>query len=351
MVALKSQVKTEIKRMSKLEEAKKIGELVTVVVNSEDGSDEEQEALRKLFDLVAKSPRFEPQRKSQPEAFSEALLNITAATIKKKFNVETDDSLELLGEHFVRYLSRTIKHKECDLNNRTSNFYAFSLDVTPENNDSEGESTHLDQLSDPEDEKEFYENDKQKKLLEILLRFPINTLKNIQHKKNSQCNLQEVIYRKFFLYKFEPKKKIYKTDKFQEIYKSFGMKSAQFNNWYNPQRKKTKPKEQGARYIENLINTLKENENELTDQILEEIAKQKGELEKCYLEGYPKINASSVAQYCFFDAPDKSIGEIVEFFIDPYEDLNPQTMIDFLEEKCFPKIGAIIHCNLPDELK
>lgn len=347
MVALHSKVNNHIRsNMSKQEEAEQLRELIIAVLNSEDNSSEEKEALRKLFEGIAKSSRFKNEVKNKHDAFMEALSDLTAAGIKKKIKKTTKN----LDDAFVRHVSRIINNKESDLYKGEVNLANLSLDVTLPNEDSEKQSTYLDNVEDSLDTNKYYQENQRKKLIEILTRTSLKNLQNISYNKNPKCNLQEVMYRKYFKFNFNPKTGNYKPEKLQEISKTIGIEYSKLNNWYNPQRKEFKPKEEGGKYVYNLLNLLSQDENQLTEEILDQITEQEEELKKCYLEGYPKINASSIAKYCLFDAPEAQVEQIVKYFIRPYEQLSPEQMITFLEEKCFPKIGKIIQQNLPNDL-
>jgi hypothetical protein len=346
MVALHSKVNNHIKpNMSKQEEAEQLRELILAVLNSEDNSSEEQEALRNLFDGIAKSSRFKNEVKNKHDAFMEALSDLTAAGIKKKFEKTTKN----LDDAFVRHVSTRINNKEVNLYNSEVKLAKFSLDVPLPNDDSDKQSTHLDGVEDSIDKQNYDQDNQRNKIIEILFRYPIAKLKNIYMPNSPHCNLQEVMYRKELKLNFNPKTGKYKRETFQEIEKNLQINY--IHNWYNPRRKKTRPKEEGEKYVINLRKILKQNENQLTEDILDQIAEQEEELKNCYLEGYPKINASSIAKYCLFNAPEAQVVEIVKYFIRPYEQLSPEPMITFLEEKCFPKLGEIIHQNLPDDLK
>jgi hypothetical protein len=345
MVALHSKVNNQIKPMSKQEEAEQLRELILAVLNSEDNSSKEKEALRKLFEGIAKSSRFTNEVKNKHDAFMEALADLTAAGIKKQFEKTTKN----LDDAFVRHVSRIINHKESDLYKDEVKLAKFSLDVALPNDDSDKQSTYLDGVEDSIDKQNYDQDNQRNKIIKILFRYPIAKLKNIYMPNSPHCNLQEVMYRKYFKVKLNPKTGKYNPEKLQEISKNLGIKY--FNNWYNPRRKQTRPKEEGEKYVINLREILKQNENQLTEDILDQITEQEEELKNCYLEGYPKINASSIAKYCLFNAPEAQVEQIVKYFIRPYEQLSPEQMITFLEEKCFPKIGEIIHQNLPDDLK
>ena len=347
MVALHSKVNNHIKpNMSKQEEAEQLRELILAVLNSEDGSSEEQEALRNLFDGIAKSSRFKNEVKNKHDAFMEALSAITAAGIKKKIKKNTKN----LDDALVRHVSRIINNKESDLYKGEVNLANLSLDVALPNDDSDKQSTYLDNVEDSIEKQSYYQDNQRSKIIEILFRYPIAKLKNIYMPNSPHCNLQEVMYRTIFKFNFNPKTKTYKHETFQEISHALGKTYSQLNNnWYNDKRKKIKP--QGEKYVINLREILKQNENQITEEILDQITEQEEELKNCYLEGYPKINASSIAKYCLFDAPEAQVEQIVKYFVRPYEQLSPEQIITFLEEKCFPKIGKIIHQNLPDDLK
>jgi hypothetical protein len=320
-------------------------------LNSEDNSSEEQEALRNLFDGIAKSSRFKNEVKNKHDAFMEALLAITAEKIKKDFKI--NETTKNLDDRFVGYVSGMIRNKGRQLKkSKEENLAKLSLDVPLPNDDSNKQSTYVDRVEDPIEKENYYQDNQRNKIIEILFRYPITKLKNIYMPNSPHCNLQEVMYRKELKLNFNPKTGKYKHETFQEISHALGKTYSQLNNnWYNDKRKKIKPQKEGEKYIINLRKILKQNENQLTEDILDQITEQEEELKNCYLQGYPKINASSIAEYCLFNAPEAQVVEIVKYFLRPYEQLSPEQMITFLEEKCFPPIGEIIHQKLPDNLK